>query len=217
MYDFFNVEQYNDLSLNQVHLALISKNFLDRCDTLEFLVKFAQEPKIQQIAMEMLDDSNYLVRCSAYEILMYSSSEKVLKSIIKKLGKEKNRITRMYAVSSICNIIKNGSKFDIKTVGKLRALFENEHSSCVIIAYYSVFYLIDKDISYIRKILKFINNKSYHIRCNVINIILDILDEDNHELIFDTFEKRYNIEESEAVKSLLQLWIANLSESCAAY
>ena len=203
MYDFLNVEKYENLPLEQVRAALKSREMLDRNEVLEFLIEFAEESEIQKIAVDMLVDKNYVVRCSAYEILMFSSSKQILEIIIDKLEKEINRITRMYAASTICSIIKNGVEIEKEIFDKIQTLFNNERSSCVIIAYHSVFYLINKDITHVKEILKFLNNKSYHIRCNAIHISMDIINENNKQLIIDSFKKRYDIEETESVKSTL--------------
>lgn len=112
-----------------------------------------------------------------------------------------------------CEILEILGDF-VRRLGCLPGMFEQiylayqkEKSKRVIIAYLALLYSIEKKRSYIAEILQNFNDNDYHIRCNVVDLICDIIDRENEEYIMQAFKERYLIEESLAVKSSIEKYI----------
>ncbi len=200
----------NNDDIDKIKKNLQNEDFLVRCDAVHDLSKYNDDPYVLNILIEMLGDKNYLVRCDVCDALYNTKSKKVLESLVLKLKKEKSSTARMYMVSTICGIIKNiGCSSTIKI--ELMSLYEKEKSKCVIIAYMSVFYLMDKNKKFIKDALCYINDKNYHIRSNVINLLNDVVDEKIFDTIIHSYKRRLEKEDVFCVKELLERSLIELS------
>lgn len=201
-----DTQNIEELDVDQVKLCMSSEDFLIRCDTIEAISRYIFDKEIEEIIINGLYDENYTVRCEVYEALELSNDNSVPRKIYDRLRSEKSSIARMYAVSAILSLIKRKG-YSNSFLKNLKASFEKEKEKPVIIAYLALFYYVENEIDYIRRALEYLDDEDYHIRCNVINIIGEVLDEENEEMIKNIFDKRYNIELSRAVKSLLENFI----------
>lgn len=189
---------------------LNSEDYLQRCDAVSDLAKYIDDFRVANILMEMLEDKNYLVRCEVCDALYGFKSEIVLNKLLTRIKKERSSTVRMYIISTIGSII--------DCVNNKNAIYEQlyilstkETSKRVIIAYMSLFYLLNKDMEYINKALLYINDIDYHIRCNVINLLNEIVDNKNISIIINTYEKRLLIEDIFCVKDLLETSLKELA------
>ena len=112
----------------------------------------------------------------------------------------------MYALSSLCYIYKNFecSYEDLERIEKAR---EKEKAKKVCIAYDVLLYQITKDMSYIEKVLRYLDDENYHIRCNVINLLSGVIDQKNVIIIQEAYKNRLRKEQMRAVWSSLKEYV----------
>ncbi len=182
---------------------LQSEDFLKRCDAVEYLSQFIRDEKVSKKIQELFYDKNYLVRCEAYDAFYNSHSIRTVELLLNRLQTERSQCARLHICSTINSIIKESDlSGDMKE--RLTKLYMKEKSSRVLIAYHGTMYLLSKDIKYIKKILEALNDEDYHIRCNVVNVLYDVIDNDNKKMILDAYKQRLVNESTIAVKTLLK-------------
>jgi len=176
---------------------------LDRCDAIEYLSSYIDDDSIADIIINMFADGNYLVRCEAYEAFYGYKKRNIVDTLIYRLKRERSKCARMYICSTLNSIIKY---YEVNREQKQKILecYHKESKLNVLIGYWCTLYQIEKDQRYIIKVLNNINNKDYHIRCNVVNFLMEILDDKNKEIIERELNKQLLIEESPAVNELIK-------------
>lgn len=190
---------------------LSSEDSLERWDSVDYLTDYVSDTKIRNIIIQMIDDKDYLVRCQACEALYGYVSAEILNKYIERLKNERSSIVRMYIISNITYIVNSNTidtAFLYETLYKYYLKEKSKHS---IIAYLALFYSLKKDIVYIYKALFYINDNDYHIRCNVINILNEVIDDENISIIINFYKNRLSIEEAFCVKDLLEDSIKTIS------
>lgn len=205
------MDQKSSNSIKELMNELYGEDFLVRCDAVEELSFFIEEEQVLKAIIEMLNDRNYLVRCEACDALINTKSIEVLNILIFHLKKEKSSIARMYTISTICNLMKQ-VVYTEEVVIQLNALYSKEKSKRVLIAYLSLFYLIEKERKYIEDALEYINDEDYHIRINVINLLSEVIDNNIIDVVYNAYKNRYLIENAESVKILLLKEIGYLEQ-----
>ena len=181
---------------------LKSEDFLVRCDAIENLASALGE-KASDLIARMLDDRNYLVRCEAYDALIEIESFKEIDILLKHLRKERSSMARLHAVAAICEKL-DADKTHESVIQSLKELFEQEKATRVSIAYYALFYKIEKQGKFVDLTLGYLDDADYHIRLNVINLLHDVTDENVAHHLLDEYMSRYQTEESRSVKTLLE-------------
>lgn len=181
---------------------LKSEDFLVRCDAIENLASALGEGASDFI-VGMLDDRNYLVRCEAYDALTEIEPFKGIEVLLNHLRKERSSFARMHAVAAICVKLDFDNNPD-DVVRSLKALFEQEKSTRVLIAYYALSYKIEKQDNYVDLALDHLDDADYHIKHNVISLLHDVIDEKVSQRLLTEYKGRYQIEESGSVKALLE-------------
>lgn len=189
----FDLNKSEDIE--KIQYLLKSEDILIRCDTVEGLAEHITNPKILNILINMINDKNYLVRCEVCDALFNSEEEIVLEKLLLRLKKEKKSLVRMHIVSAVCNMVRKNKNND-RYINTLKILFNKEKSKRVIIAYLVLFYSTSKDKKYLNKALSYINDGDYHIRCNVINLINDVLDVGNTDIIVKAYNNRLKREKA---------------------
>ena len=183
--------------------ALQSNDFLERVDAIEAISPNIHNKKIANTIIQCFEDKNYLVRCEAYDAFRKSSNKEAFLILIKKIGKERSICARMHLISSLCGIAANVGYEESEREYILR-FYNKEKNDSVILAYECLLYIYDKNIEHIQKCLQLLNSNNYHIRCNVINILSDVIDKNNVSLIKKAYKKKLKEEDSLAVKYLLE-------------
>ena len=204
-----NAVEVNELFIDEIEQCLQSDDFLLRCDTIEALSIFMDEKNVQEIVISMLNDSNYLVRCEACDALSYTVSMQAQYRLLNAGKKDRSSTVRMHAIASICHSMKKGGLHE-DIIEHLKLAYPKEKSQRVLLAYLSIFYLIDKDCKYVLEALRYLNDSDYHIRHNVINLLSDVIDENIIELVCGEYSKRLLIEDAQSVKTLLEQEIERL-------
>lgn len=88
--------------------------------------------------------------------------------------------------------------------------YAKEKSTNVLLSYWCIFYLVEQDERYIQKILSYLSDEDYHIRCNVINLLADIEDNYVKQCERETFSLHLDREDSEAVRTLMKDVLKNV-------
>lgn len=182
---------------------LQSEDFLDRIDTIEELRDYINEDEVSSLIINSFMDKNYLVRCEAYDAFHESANCMVFSILLKRISREKSICARMHLISTLCGIAKKigYSKTEKEYIIKF---YQREIADSVIIAYECLLYIEDKNINHIYKALSFLDSKKYRIRCNVINLLSDVVDKENISIIKQKYIEKVKSENSYAVKSLLE-------------
>jgi hypothetical protein len=185
---------------------LSSSDYLDRCDAIEYLSKYINDKEVASKLLTMFEDSNYIVRCEAYDAFYGYTDTDITQVLVKKLKRERSKCARMYLCSTLCSIIKlKGCDDNIKE--EILACADKEKSLNVLLAFWCILYVIKKDIQYIYKVLDCFNNSDYHIRCNVVNLLYDVIDDKNIDVIVKNCKKQLGQEDSRAVAGTIESFI----------
>ena len=183
---------------------------LIRCDAIEKLFDFIDIQEVQDIILHSVNDESYLVRCTAYEGLgMIKNNDNILNQLVNLLPTETNNDAKMYLLSAICTLIKIYG-FNENTVNAIDMINEEQAPKKVRIALMCVKYCVNNDKSLIDRIIYFLSDSDYHIRCCAINLLHDIIDNSNKCLILSRYKEQLKTETSCAVKELLKDEIALL-------
>lgn len=198
-----SISMAEELNINEILMCLASDDYIIRCDTIQLLSNFINNLEIENIILEKASDKNYLVRCEVYEALQNSQDDNMIYKLSKCLKGDRSSVARMYAASALLVLIKKMGCPE-KIYMELKKNFSKEKEKNVIITYLTLFYLIEKKEEYIVEVLNYLNNNDYHIRCIVINTLSDVLDDKNRNIIKEAYMKRYTVETTNAVRSLLE-------------
>ena len=188
---------------------LSSDDVLNRCDAIEELSKNISAIDISDEIQKHFDDNNFLVRCEAYDAFYGYADKKILDKLCYRIKKEKSKCARMHLCSTICSIIKKaGCSNQLYNV--IKQSYTKEKSTNVLLSYWCIFYLVEQDKSYIQKILSYLSDEDYHIRCNVINLLADIEDNYVKKCEREAFRLHLRSEDSESVRELLKDALENM-------
>lgn len=147
------------------------------------------------------DDS--LIRCEVYESLEQSQNDKVIISLHERIKTDRSSIARMYAVSAILALIMKHC-YSEDFIKKPKISFIEKKVKRVNLTHLATLYYTEQNIDYIKKKLTCFEDKDYHIRCNVTNLLSDVIDSKNIDMVKAAYRKKYAIEQTRAVKSLLE-------------
>lgn len=182
---------------------LNSNDALSRCDAIEELSENISVIGVADEIQKHFDDNNFLVRSEAYDAFYGYADTTILDKLCYRIKKEKSKCARMHLCSTVCSIIKQvGCSKQLYNV--IKQSYTKEKSTNVLLSYWCIFYLVERDKSYIQKILSYLSDEDYHIRCNVINLLADIEDSYVKQCERETFSARLESEDSEAVRVLLK-------------
>ena len=191
------------MNIENTILALKSKDELERCDAVEYLANNINQDKIADVLLTCFFDKNYLVRCEAYDAFYGYTKRNVLDILTKRLCSERSICARMHLCSTICSIIVLiGCNKQIENA--IRNCYTKEKYIKVLISSWTILYFWEQDRVYLNKILDCLNNKDYHIRCNLINLLCDIECMNINDIIKPKYQERLIIEDSEAVRIMLK-------------
>ena len=193
-------------------MLLKSEDFLDRVDAVEYLAQQINNDDIASFIIECFNDKNYLVRCEAYDAFHDSKNKLVFLLLLNKLKVERSKIARMYLVSTLCGIVKNIGMTESQKEF-IEQIYKKEKALNVILAYDCLLYLNDGDVNRIYKVLGNLNSENYLIRCNVINLLRDTINESNICVISTAYRNRLLIEKTDSVKCLLENEIVEIQEN----
>jgi len=197
----------NELSLVEISSIMTSDDYLAICDVLEVLASFIAHDEIKKIFIDMTRCENPLVRCTACESLRHIYSIDTVFLLMEILKKEKTSTVRTYVLSSLCYIVKVGRVSIDDFLPELKVMYSKEKANEVIIGYCALFFVCGKDIQYLNMVSNYLSHKNYHIRCNAINFLYEMSDDNCKVMIINKFKKIQQIEKTGAVRSLLSKYL----------
>lgn len=205
-----NANSIESINLAQVFMCLANDDWLIRSDIIAALRRFSDNEVILYIIIAALNDSNEIVRCEACDSL-WDSGKIAVGKLLELATKDKSALVRMHAIGALCDIYE-GIIMEEELVDELRLSYKNEKAKNVRIAYFSLFYQVEENLDYVRQILKHLNDTDYSMRCLVSNTLTALIDDDNVQMIYNSFKNRLAIEPTIAVKSTLQKSIEIIEE-----
>jgi HEAT repeat protein len=181
--DLYNLAP-SELDENQVRMLNEYSQFkqiIVRCSVAEVLSEY-KERKYVGLLIWLANDSNSLVRICAVDSLREYLFNEVYIKLKDMCENDLNRLTRAHSTYSLCRVgIGIGiSKDEMLNFFKQRLTIEkNEY--CKLYLYASLYLLGQNDK--INDVLKVFKSKNYRVRCSVINLLYDLLNEKNSDLI----------------------------------
>jgi HEAT repeat protein len=158
----------------------------------------------EKILLKLMSDPNEVVRVCACESLSNGQTMKTLLYLKERFIKDKSSLVRGYAAGSIVEVAKRRSNIlDLNLVRFLEDRLQIERSSGVKIRIYEALFNYGEE-KYFYLLLNEINNKNYRNRCVVVNIMGDLISDENKTIILPILQKRFVIEKTKAVKSLIE-------------
>lgn len=159
--------------------------------------------KTKKILINMIRDDDALVRTNVCDSLSIFVDKDILSLLLSVIENDKDNMVKCYAILSARDISQNLDYFFQK---KTKAVFEkiilDECDDEILIAANSGLYVLG-DVKKLDLILQQLNNDNYFIRCFVINVLLDIVNNVNKAEILSNLMKLKQIEDTESVNSTL--------------
>ena len=164
----------------------------------EILINTDNE-KGEQILLRLVQDQDSLVRAEACDSLCISKSVSTYEMLKNIAEKDRIGMVRGYAILSLGDIaIRINKQNDLTKFLKHR--LENDKVEFTQINIYTVLYSLGNR-DYLANLLAAINSKGYHNRCEVIDNLSEVINDDNKEVILTALLERRRIETTGAVIS----------------
>lgn len=162
----------------------------------EILVAFDCE-KAEKTLLTMCTDEDELVRINACDSLSVYSSKEVYLKLLDVFKNDMSLLVKNYALLSIIDVMQsiNIDKLEVKIL--FYDCLEKYDDQIKVTAYKGLYILYNENC--LDEILKMLAHSEYAIRCNVINVLYDIITPFNEEKIISTLIKCKETEKSEAV------------------
>ena len=205
------LDKISDKYINVLSQLALDKDINIRCKVAELLIN-ARGKNYRKILINLAKDKDSLVRTEAYDSLCVYPCKKVEKLLERAMKEEKDELACSYAIMSWGDVvyeIYDDIIDKINVIDEIRnrkLIIDSEQ--CMLSCEY-VCYLFGINNSF-ERIIAFENSNDYHIRCSVINILCDILDEDNEHEIRGILNEVIVKEKVFAVKSCAEKVLAML-------
>ena len=211
IYNIEQIDEYTKLNIADIKKCIESDDFLIRSDIVQAVTRFIDHDKIYEIIKEATKDRNYIVRCDACEALSFVSTSDSIHILAKRARIDKSATVRSYALTSLVVIMKT---VDCPTniLNSLKESYLKEQSISVIISYLTLFYVLKRNMEYIHKALKYIDENDYQIRHGVINNIDAVIDSLSVGAVLAKYKERYMFEPVVSVKNALEIKISEYEE-----
>lgn len=200
-----NLEDLDKISDEQLHILTrlaLDKDMLIRCKVAELLIN-AEGKEYRDILIKLVKDKENLVRTEAYDTLCAYPCKKVEKILESAMKEENDEIACSYAIMSWGDVVNElyddiTDKISIIDEIRKRELIKKSEQCRLSCEYVCYFFGIDDSFE---RIVSFITSDDYHIRCSVINMFLDIIDDANEQEIRRVLDEVIVKEKTKAVKS----------------
>jgi len=197
-----DIEETNILSESHFQFLKSLSNDTDsfvRSQCASVLVNFKRDNSLD-LLFKLSEDDDSFVRTEAYDSLGVFVEKAVEKRLFVALNAEKDALARRYAILSWGGIVSQlNRKFDDEIVFILRQLETEKDESCIL-EYWYVLHLLGYKES-VTKIINFLKNSDYRIRCSAIKSLSYALTCENELQIKSAVKKLTEIEKTVAVKS----------------
>lgn len=201
------IDEMEDVELDVSHFKILKKLSSDendfvrsRCASL--LINFKTEESLT-LLLDLCNDDDAFTRAEAYDSLAMFYNTRVEKALYNAINSENDELALRYAIVSWADIVSNlysdGFK---KHINFVLNKINTEISEGCLLAYYYALHLFGYNGA-VEKIISFLKNDDYSIRCSSLNMLKDVLNEENKGLIKVSIIDRLKTEEAFAVKSLV--------------
>jgi len=197
----------DDIVLDDSHFAILKslssdKDAFVRSRSAALLINFESEESLD-LLLKLSGDDDAFVRTEAYDSLSVFHFENVEKTLYQAIISENDELARRYAILSWTDVsLHLYDNFGDKISFVLNKL-ETEDSDGCLLDYYRALHLFGHKgaLDPLEKMIEFLKNDYYAIRCAALNELIDAANEDNSEQIKRAVEELLKTEETIAVKS----------------
>lgn len=152
-----------------------------RAQVAEILVNYETMESLKML-LYLTRDRAALVRTEAYDSLSEFHNVEVEKHLENAILKEKNSMARSYAILSWADVVISIKETYFEDISFIESILSFERSTeCIVSCLYAKYKFGDEDS--LAELLKYLKDKDYHIRCSVINLLYDILNNNNRRMI----------------------------------
>ncbi len=199
------------ISINEIYK---NADEISRTDINQYLFDNTELMYTEDFFLDKINDKYRLVRCDIYDFLSGSDKKETFKALLKRLSKEKSYIAMTYLLMAIGCICRRNTGFKkLADTERIKTYLSKETHETAIPAYLVCLYVLTGNKEYINEYLRYINFEAdYHVRCSAVNQVYELADKNNFRRIYMAYKKRYEKEETIAVKSTLETAIKYLEE-----
>lgn len=201
------IDEMEDVELDDSHFKILKELSFDkdafvRSGCAALLINFETEESMTLLLNLSKDDDSF-VRTEAYNSLAIFYNTRVEKTLYNAVNSENDKLALKYAIVSWADIASNlySDGFE-KYINFVLNKINTEISAGCLLGYYYALHLFGYNGA-VEKIISFLKNDDYSIRCSSLNILKDVLNEENKGLIKVSIIDRLKTEEAFAVKSLV--------------
>lgn len=200
------VDMIEDLKvLNNNHFEILKQFSYDNCSFLRsrcaaLLVNFINEDSMN-LLIKLCQDEDSFVRTEAYDTLgvfWFGQSEEIL---FRAIQKENDDLALSYAILSWADVVKHLHDNFKNQIAFVISLINQKYSEDVLLSCYYALYTFGNQQA-LERMIEFLNNKSYHVRCSTLNLLHDVSNSTNVNLIEESINKLLKTEKEIAVRSL---------------
>lgn len=206
-----NAATFEEFDLSLFEELFNSEELLDRCDVINTISRYAYKACIIDAIISATEDKEYLVRCEAYDALSQGNEIISLPVLLNSLYHERNTIARTYIVSSLTSISNRNRQIIESAINQIMCQYLIEKKLRVQLAYFCLFYSYSKNLQHIKNVLFYLNERDYHLRCCVINLVMEVVDKKSRSYVERVFKARKIIENNYAVISTLDKSLVDLA------
>lgn len=183
------IQEYEDVpekEFKEEYFEDLKKFALDKDDTvktftasvLSRFVNTAKQQEAIEILLQLCHEENELVRTEVYDAIGCYCEKRVVESLEKAILLEKDGLARSYAMDSWIYVQQHLCTNRAEIIKYLNEILEKERdNNCILNCLYGKYSFGEKNV--LDKILNYIENTDYHIRCSVLSIIQLILEDEN--------------------------------------
>jgi HEAT repeat protein len=179
-----------------------------RCAAL--LINFENDSSMN-LLLHLIEDEDPLVRTEAYDSLSVFRKLETKNAMFNAMKKEKDCLARSFAILSWVDISIALSHIEREDIDFLKKFMSQEQSErCILSCFYGLYLFGDKN--YFVKILSFLQNEDYQLRCSALNLLMDLVDAKNIEETKKSITPLSTSDENAAVRDMAQRLLKELSQ-----
>ena len=205
------LEKSNFAEINKLYS---SAGVIARYDIIQYVYEHTDLADMEEFYLEKIKDKDRLIRCDIYDFLSESDNIDTFKVLLNRLAKEKSYIAMSYLLMAIGSVCRRNPRYKkLADTEKIKAYLSKEEHETAIPSYLVCLYVLTGDKWYLDEYWQYIDfEDDYHVRCSAVNQVYELADKSNYKKVYKAYKKRYENEDSIAVKSTLETAIHYLEE-----
>ena len=180
-YEDLSDEEFKDSYFEKLKRFASDKDDTVKVFTASVLSRFADTAKQQEainILLQLCHEKNALIRTEAYDALGCYFEQEVITSLERAILSEKNGLARSYAIDSWIYIQQHLCPDSVEVIAYLDSILGKENDDyCILSCLYGKYSFGERNI--LDRILSYMENEDYHIRCSALSVISLILEDKN--------------------------------------